>query len=341
MISTFLLLTGMGLLTLLAAAQHHRNSKVAGKRLLSGAYLSLATLLLTFAGLEIAVRFGAAKSDWLGFTMANQRWNELYWKPLNRQGFRDQEWETLQQGHHRLTIVGDSFVAGVGIESISDRFAEKTARLLGSEWTSTIVAQPGWNTRNLTASLRSYPLPSSALILSYYVNDIYDALSVCGRMPELALENGPKGFMDFLQSRSATANLLYWRYWRKRNAWMGEALWNDILTASADPACKEIHQQDLLELIKTARSKSPVVVAVLFPDLLKLRETKSQIEWVSSIFAGQNVPVVDLTALLESVQPSERVVSMFDHHPSLAIQSIVARQAASTIADTPAVLPPR
>ena len=90
--------------------------------------LSLGLLLLIF---EFSFKLFVLQSDRFGHTLAAQRWFEKYWGPTNSFGFRDREFsETDLASTEMLFVVGDSFVAGLGINDPEERISNHLRRWL-------------------------------------------------------------------------------------------------------------------------------------------------------------------------------------------------------------------
>src|SRR5205085_11395114 len=85
--------------------------------------VTLSTLLYLFLFLEALFYYSFAVPDTFGFTLAAQRWQERYWRPINSHGYRDVEHYPEEfQDKTVLFVVGDSFVAGPGLAYREHRF---------------------------------------------------------------------------------------------------------------------------------------------------------------------------------------------------------------------------
>ena len=83
---------------------------------------------------------------------------ERYWQPINSLGYRDYEWTPEKVGNRkRIVVVGDSFVAGGGVEKIEDRFSNQLGEKLGDDYVVMTVARNGWNTRQEIEGVLAYP----------------------------------------------------------------------------------------------------------------------------------------------------------------------------------------
>lgn len=148
--------------------------------------LSLWMLLLIF---ELGFKLFVIQSDGFGHTLAAQRWFEKYWGPTNSFGFRDREFsETDLASTEKLFVVGDSFVAGLGINDPEERFSNHLRRWLAPDWSVCNLGRMGWNTRQELDAIRSFPIKPDLVVWSYYINDIENAAAEQGRTPYVDLK---------------------------------------------------------------------------------------------------------------------------------------------------------
>ena len=106
-------------------------------------------------------------------TLAAQRWEARYWKPINSFGYRDAEHSPgAVAGKRVVAVVGDSLTAGAGIEDHRDRYPDVLAELLGSGWTVVNISRGAWSQPEELRALKTHPLTPDAIVLQYYINDI-------------------------------------------------------------------------------------------------------------------------------------------------------------------------
>lgn len=142
--------------------------------------ITFVALLLTFTAIESWFGLYYVRTDFFVHTLASQAWFEDYWKPINHLGYRDLEQSPEDLSSHRIAaILGDSFVAGQGINSIDDRFSNILGAQLGKDYLAVNISRLGWNTSDELKALREYPFirPPEIVVLSYFVNDIEAALA--------------------------------------------------------------------------------------------------------------------------------------------------------------------
>lgn len=278
-----------------------------------------------FVWMPLELIFGRffIESDNFSFTLAAERWDDLYWKPLNEYKYRDdkrKDWE----GKKVLFVVGDSFVAGHGIKSSKDRFSNRLADKLGDDWAVFNIAKRGWNASDEIGAIASHHAEPNRIILSYFLNDIEDAATRAGlKRPELVEE--PPKLLRKLVEKSYFLNFAYWRLYRRAHAqdmidayakyraeiWQGEAVWAR-------------HRRELHRLKEVAHLRGADLSVVIFPDLFNVKETAPLTAKVAAFFQSEGVPVVDLAPRLAGRDPLAMVVSPADGHPNEKLHAEVA-----------------
>lgn len=267
-----------------------------------------------------------ARSHAVGYTLAARLWFARHWSPpSNSLGFRDVE--RREDGRSDLFVLGDSFVSGVGIADVAERFGERLASALGEHWQVHNLGYNGTDTRGQLEVLARVPFTPEALVLSYYTNDIAGA--------GVAAEEGwPRyrpyrdlGRAAWLVSRSYTLDYLYWRLPRADLAAEGRFLAHCYEV----PAVVAAHERELEALVAAARARTGVVVALLFPELTAPEASAAFLEPARRVYARLGVPIVEVAPLLADLTPAERVVNENDAHPSAAVHARVAEALASKL----------
>lgn len=292
-------------------------------------YLCLLALLLTLLVLEFATRLFVIQSDNFGFTVSARRWEEKYWNPINAQGYRDREWS--ESSRHSFIAVGDSFAAGAGVKSIEHRFSGVLETLLGGSWHAITLAKPGWHTGDQIEALREFPREVDFVVLSYVINDILGAAEEIGELPTYELSFRPQYFSWFV-AKSAFINYLYYRSFRLFKARLSNSYWDHVVSLFSNPEVMEIQKRQLRELYQTAKSKSPQVVALVFPDLRSLTSSAAITRKIGAIYSELGAEVIDLSPLLSSRSADELTVNSLDAHPSEAVHSFAAQLIADKVA---------
>src|SRR4051812_41968705 len=95
------------------------------KNSVTGITVSAVTFVAMFLIVEAYCR-ATAQTEFFNFTLGSQGWFKKYWKPINKDGYRDVEWDARDTaGKNIIFVVGDSFVAGQGIKKVRDRFSNR------------------------------------------------------------------------------------------------------------------------------------------------------------------------------------------------------------------------
>ncbi len=296
------------------------------KNLLQNIALSLFVIMLTFMALEFLFKVFFAQSDGFRYTLASQNWYERYWDQ-NSLGYRDMEWTPeMLADKTKVMVVGDSFVAGTGIRNPEDRFSKQLGELLGNDYAVLIVASPGWDTIDEVKAIVEYPYKPDILILSYYINDIEGVAYESGaQRPQIRQD--PPGWLTPLVNNSHVANFLYWRLIRLGPQEWADIYWNDWLKKiSNDPEIWWRHQQELLTIIEGTASEEIPLFVVVFPNLTAVEESRFITDPVIDLFQKNDVPVLDVSAILVGRDPADTTVNAVDAHPNEMVNKEVAEQ---------------
>src|SRR5882672_8126140 len=108
----------------------------------TGLIISLTTIFLMLCLGEVYFRYIFLRSDQYYFTLMDKRWRQVCWNPTFRLvsdqypdgeiSYRDRSWTDADvQGKKKIMIVGDSFVAGLGVCNAKDRFGDVLQAKLG------------------------------------------------------------------------------------------------------------------------------------------------------------------------------------------------------------------
>ncbi|MBI1791608.1 MAG: SGNH/GDSL hydrolase family protein [Acidobacteria bacterium] len=159
----------LGCAMLLAAVRLFRRAWTTASQARTAA-LNLAIVFFTlfFGGLaaEVLVYCFFVQSYQSGFVLANQRWMDRYWKPVNRKGYRDLERaEGDFLGKRIVAVAGDSFAAGYGIADYRRRFSNVLEDNLGPGWVVVNLAKNGWDTSAEFKAVRSFPHKPDVIVL--------------------------------------------------------------------------------------------------------------------------------------------------------------------------------
>lgn len=295
-------------------------SRLQGSRL-TGLMLSVTTLVVIVLLIEVLMHLFLVMSDGVGVTRMFKRWKERYWQPLNSLEYRDYEPDLqLPDSIRRVLVVGDSFVAGQGIESVDGIFAHRLGARLGAGYAVNIVAQPGWDTDDEWDHLQSYPVEPDILILSHYLNDV---LWIPGFHPPPISTLPDSVPLAMLVQSLEIPNFLYWRgyFGARGDTFLYSAFYDE---AYQTPALWEQQAQMLTRFVTYADERQARLVVIVWPLLKDLDASRSNNQQVIDLFTAQGVPVVDMAEVLRDIDPAQRVVNVFDAHPSRLVHDRAA-----------------
>jgi len=289
--------------------------------------ISFFIFFYSLLGAEFYFRFFFKQSDSFGVTLASKLWTAEYWK-LNSLGYRDVEHpKTRPAGKKIAYIVGDSFVAGEGIESLDDRFASVLQRNLGEKWEVITIARCGWWPSLEYHGIITYPYGKpDTIVLSYYINDISGAANQSNSpLPARILFKPPPKAIRKLVYHSFLFNFLYWRVYRFVNSDIGKIYWDWLENSYKNEKIWQSHKEELLEIVDYSKKHNINLVVLVFPQLRKIEASKPLTSGVIKLMKEQNVQVIDLATELSlaSRPPAELVVNSVDSHPSVKLNKEV------------------
>jgi GDSL-like Lipase/Acylhydrolase family len=300
-----------------------RGVKTRARRVAKGLLVSLLTTGVLLVALEFSWRQFAVHSDGWGFTLSSQTWFQRHWKPINSAGYRDREHPPGSfAGKKVIFVVGDSFVAGHGVESVSDRFADRLREKLGAGSEVVVIAQNGWDTEQERAAIAAHHARPDVVVLSYFVNDIDAAAARHGRAR--APIEPPTGALGALVGSSYFANDLYWRGYRFASPALAESSLAFLEGCYADDAIWKDHERAIEGVAQDVRGRGARLVVVVFPALFALERTRPITAKVAKAFAARGASVLDLGEKLAGRDPRALVVGSADAHPNGALHGEVA-----------------
>ena len=284
--------------------------------------LLICSIVAMFMLFEGYFRYFRIVTDGFNFTLSARQWFREHWRPINSQGLRDVEHDFSTPGC-KVFVVGDSFVAGHGIENIDDTFGRRLQLDSGDAFEVALVGKNALDTQGEFELLQSLGHTPDLMVLSHFVNDVEGALMAAGKdMPHLV--DMPGGLLAMV-NHSYLLNHIYWRVFKTGD--MAEASRNYtawIDSGYTDPKIFALHQQALREFVEYARKNESPLIVVVWPFLSdvtgSLKYTVPVVRW----FQEQGVTVLDLGTHFQGRPPEELVVNPFDAHPNVATSAEVA-----------------
>lgn len=131
-------------------------------------YLCIWSIGLTFA--EGLFRATVVMSDSYSIGSMQWTWFQGYWLPVNSLSYRDVEPTNPELTN--VLIVGDSFIAGYGIESHDRMVGPQLQRNLGDQYGVNIAADAGWQSVTQIEAMGTYPVRPDIVVWSHVPNDI-------------------------------------------------------------------------------------------------------------------------------------------------------------------------
>lgn len=278
------------------------------------------TIVCTILASEYFFSTYIYNSDGFGHTLAMKQWMKKYWIPKNSMGFRDVEHNhraLLQRNKKVLFVVGDSIVAGHGIKNYQDRFPNILQKQLGEQWEVIILARNGWQTKQEYRAISTYPIKPDVVILSYYINDIHGAASLLGYNIPIQVEPSKLAIVK----KSYFVNYLYWRLYRGS---MGTNYWDYLSDCFNNQKIWQLHTKELLRVIGYMNDNNIPLIFVVWPHLMHLEESIEFTSKVVRLLNAYNVPALNVSEFIKSIEARDRIVNPLDVHPNESIHMLVA-----------------
>ncbi len=320
-------LVSAGVLTTLLLTRVWRVSEGA-RRLVARMALLVGSVVVTLLVAEVATQVFLVRNDGIGVTLAARLWQKQHYR-LNTLSYRDEEHVLPTDPETRkVFVVGDSFAEGNGIARTQDRFTGVLQRELGDGYRVYTVAKSGWDTGDQLKALRRHPIEPDAVVLSYYVNDI-DGVAARHRIQRPTFEHRETVFEPLIGS-SYLANHVYWTWLRRQQRDVGKEYWEFLRGCFGREELWRAHQVELYSFVALCRSRGAPLLVVVFPDLMRVSESRSVTKQVADHFRALDVPVIDLGERLDGRPWQELVVNPRNSHAGLALSEevggLLARQ---------------
>jgi hypothetical protein len=127
-----------------------------------------------------------------------------------------------------------------------------------------------------------------------------------------------------LVRESYAANYLYWHVyqpqpwpWASREQGWARGLYED-------PGVWETYRSLLLDIAKFTNEQNIAFIVVIFPDLQNIKDSRPIVTRIANLYAGQNVPVLNVTTLIQGQNPQTLMVNSVDWHPNEKLHELVA-----------------
>jgi hypothetical protein len=264
--------------------------------------------------LEAYFAFFGIASDSFGCTLAAKRWFQLYGRPVNSLGYRDDEHppDSLN-GKRVLFCVGDSFTWGSGIKDYRDVYPKVLAARLGSSWEVVNIAIGGWDTSDEINGLKHYPAKPGVIVWEYFLNDIDSAAQQYGVQvtPNLPM---PPGILGGLVQNSYLADRVYWSTVRIGLKQAHESYWDRFKQCYARDEIWKCHVRQLHEFVNYVQEQRVGLVALIIPNLFAIEDSMPIAGKVEAAMREMGVDVLNLAPLLVGRAPADMVCNPFNGH---------------------------
>lgn len=289
-------------------------------RLLNFSLIALSVLFCLLA-LEIVATM-TPRSNGAAISLAGSLWRKKHWT-VNREDFRDINHSTDSANKKtKVAVIGDSFVAGAGLEKVEQRFSNKLAAMLGDPFEVYNFGASDSATSGQFKILHELNFSPGIVIYSYYGNDIEEvAIGAGDRF------SGFKPYADlgeltqYVVTRSYLFNYIYWSfpkpYADKYIAYLKSAFENQNFLNE--------HLKGIQRIIDHCKSKNIKLFTVIFPFIQDPENSGFYVTPIRKHLENHQIPVVDVRELVKGKLPKELVVNSNDAHANEFVNELVAK----------------
>lgn len=277
---------------------------------------------------ESYFRFSIDTTDSFSINKISKRWKARHYQ-FNNSNCRDKVdyFNKIKKGKRRITIFGDSFTIGQGIEDIDDRFSNILAQKLNNVEVHN-VAKDGASSASQLLQLKEtkdkgYEL--DIVILAYCLNDIDYLIPEAEPIYERihAFNNG----LNLLEKQSYFINWLSFRYFAYKDPDLIH--YSDFVLKGYKGQSWNKHKTVLQNIIRSVYEQNGRIMVVTFPFLqhtaenYPFREIHTQLD---DFWINQNIPHLDLLSSFEPYLGPELTVNNYDAHPNELSNKIAAEE---------------
>lgn len=287
--------------------------------------LSLSLLSFVLLALVIEIFMYGFHTESVGGAdnLTARLWFCEHWNPINELGYRDASTSRLRD--KRLVVVlGDSFTAGHGVNDYRDRFTNQLEALLGKEWAVANVARLGWQTRDQSMGLSTFPLDPEFVVISYYLNDILGVATKRHPPGRSQSKRWPRP-LQYLIDNSTLGSYIFLKAGRFRSPTGPRKNKPQLFVDTfAEPEIWSRHEQQLRSLVLQISRRGAVPVAIVWPNTRDLALTAPLTGRVAALMRTLKVPVIDLADHFTGRPAEEMMASSLDGHPHRDLHREVA-----------------
>jgi lysophospholipase L1-like esterase len=284
--------------------------------------LTSALLLAALGCAEIYYRFLYDGVDGADLGLASERWLARHYRS-NSVGVRDDIDYPLRRepGTTRITVLGDSFANGHGLEDVNDRFIQRL-RHAHPEWEVHFAGEDGMDTGAIVERLAKWLATGyeiDVVLYAYCLNDISD-------LNQDWLHAADRIYGERLGYFTRNSWALNTWHYRLLSMWdPGLADYFDVLARSYEGPDWSAQQQRLRELDELVRGHGGrlIVVTLPFPEKLTDAKYRAIHEQLRRFWQAIGVPDLDLFELYAH-EGGSLAVSRRDTHPNARAHAITA-----------------
>lgn len=277
-----------------------------------------------------------------GEAYAGKLFNYKYWKPINKDGFRDKE---FKKNEKTILFLGDSYTAGWGIKKVENRFSNIAFKNLSLSKNHTFynIGQYGADTKieyeNLKRIVNKYNPNSQYLVLQVLYNDIDHFLPMpvkaCEKLNQVTNSNA----YNLVVNGSYLVNLLINFYPVNSNININQKLekecsyeerlrigYNDSLYYN-----KMFQYHDSIITFCQSRNIKPIVVYFPLMEDLNFDKNFNINTRFENYFESKNIDFINIKNHISHLNRDQRQASKMDAHASEIVHEIAGKLIAKKI----------
>jgi len=249
-----------------------------------------------------------------------KQWHKKYWVPINSEGYRDYEHDWRKPV---LFIVGDSFIAGHGINDIDKRLSTILSNHLNDTWSVATIAKNGWNTAHQYDGLTKHHIKPNKVVISYYINDIVNAARQHGlvKVSKNIHTTDQSTLTKYLNKHSFLFNWFYLNLIQPSIAHIHDDYFK---RAFRDPKIWNTHTNEINKIIKYANERNINLSFLIWPKLTDLSNSREFTDKVEDFLIKKNVTVINLSNVFDGRSTNSLIVNKWDGHPNKKTNQEVA-----------------
>ena len=258
-----------------------------------------------------------------------RKWSEIYWQPVNSDGYRDEEVE-LRTENKLVVTIGDSFTAGYGV-SVSETYSALLRKKLGDTHDIVNLGDNGASTvderKNLSKFIGKYKKTPDLIIYQYFGNDISDLADVddCFKFAN------PLGRAGKFLSKISYLYGLYDAAFFQND--FSSCYITALKAAYHNKEKFAIHKKEVKDFVSSMRSENNNIIMIAFPylnndEVLRISEelyiADLRDEFLSFCKSGDWF--LDPSPIALNLSINDRVANFLDAHPSAPLHALVAAE---------------